>query len=182
MRNYPQWMLFKTEQRGDRLEKFPVSPHTGKVVDAHDPQHWVTYDTALAALAVIPGSQGITFSFTESDPFFFIDIDHCLQADGQWAPNALQLCAAFPGAEVEVSVSGTGLHIFGIGAPLPDYKVKARDGSFDIYTAKRFVAYTSNGTGDATQWDHSTALQATQAARFDMRRSTNGSGLPLTMS
>ena len=170
MRNYPQWMLFKTEQRGDRLEKFPVSPHTGEVVDAHDPRHWVTYEVAQAALSGrVGGAQGITFSFTEPDPFFFIDIDHCLQADGQWDPNALGVVAAFPGAEVEVSVSGTGLHIFGIGVPIPGYKVKARDGSFDIYLAKRFVAYTGNGTGDATQWDHSAALQATQAARFDMR-------------
>lgn len=167
MRNYPQWMLFKTEQRGDRLEKFPVSPHTGAVVDAHDPQHWVTYEAAQAALAGhIGGAEGVTFSFTEADPFFFIDIDHCLQPDGQWTPNALQVCGLFPGAEVEVSVSGTGLHVFGIGTPLPGYKVKALDKSFDIYTRLRFVAYTGNGTGDPTQWDHSANLQALQVARF----------------
>ena len=80
MRNYPQWMLFITawDPVAERLNKFPVSPHTGAVVDAHDPQHWVTYEVARAALSGRVGrAEGITFSFTETDPFFFIDIDHC---------------------------------------------------------------------------------------------------------
>ena len=150
MKQHAQWMLFKTEQRGARLEKLPLHPQTLQVVDAHDPANWTDYEGARLAAAT--HGLGLAFVFTESDPFFFVDVDNCLDDSGQWSPRALELIQSFPGAEVEVSVSGRGLHIFGVGTVDPTYKVKASDGSFDLFTAHRFVAYTGNGTGDPCAW------------------------------
>src|SRR3546814_4622589 len=55
----------------------------------------------------------------------FLDLDKALGADGQWLPFASQLVACYPGAFVEVSSSGAGLHIIGTGpAPAPAHRNK----------------------------------------------------------
>lgn len=152
--NYPQFILWKSVQRGDRTDKLPVNPHTGAVQDAHDPAIWLGLEAAEQRAADI--GVGVGFVFTAADPLFFIDIDNCLQADGQWSPLAIELCGRFPGALMEVSQSGRGLHIIGTGIAPPGIKKKGP--GFDLYTEGRFVALTGiNARGDVSA-DNSPAL------------------------
>lgn len=87
------------------------------------------------------GMSGVGFVFTERDPFFFLDIDGALQA-GAWSQTAQALCAMLPGAAVEVSQSGTGLHIIGSCVKPFTHGNKNTPLGLELYTKERFVALT----------------------------------------
>lgn len=149
---FPQFILYilvPSQTRPGKTDKFPVDWRTGAVVNAHDAQAWTTADNALAQLAAGRG-HGIGFVFTAADPFFFLDIDEAWDG-ADWSPLAKSLCAAFPGAAVEVSSSGRGLHIIGSGsgAADPNHACKDTARGLEFYTSGRFVALTgTNAVGD----------------------------------
>ena len=119
---YRQFILYGPDKK-------PRSPHTGQVSDPHDPTQWVDGLTALIAaerFGLAPG-----FVFTANDNLVFLDIDHALQPDGTWSPIAVALCQQYAGAYVEVSTSGTGLHIIGATAPL-DHPCRNRTYSLEL--------------------------------------------------
>lgn len=136
--------------RAGKFDKFPTNWLTGDVVSAHDPQHWVDHNTATANAAARGPGHGVGFVFTESDPFWFLDIDNCLLPDGSgWSPLAVELCTALTGAAIEVSQSGKGLHIFGTGT-VPEHACKNVAHGLEFYHAGRFVALTgTHAAGDA---------------------------------
>lgn len=158
---YNQFIVWKKIpiQGSNRSEKKPVHPQTLRNHDPHDPAIHMPADVAIAAAAGAGPEYGIGFVFTERDPFFFIDIDDCLNSDG-WDDTARDLMTRFAGAAVEVSDSRTGLHIIACGTPPTPRRCKSIDPSytFDLYTEGRFVALTcANALGDA--WtDHTAAL------------------------
>ena len=87
--------------------------------------------------------------FTDQDPFFFLDIDKCMQPDNTGSQTATDMCAAFAGAAVEVSQSGKGLHIFGRGTA-PVHGCRNIPLGLEFYTESRFVALTGiSALGDA---------------------------------
>lgn len=149
--SFPQFIVYiLVPNAKGKTDKLPVDWRDGKVASAHDRATWTTFDNALAQVANGIG-HGVGFVFTEQDPFFFLDIDNALQADGTWSPLANYLCAAFPGAAVEVSSSGRGLHVIGSGAgSVPaDHRCKNSALGLEFYTAERFVALTgTNAIGD----------------------------------
>ena len=155
---FTQFIVWRLEPRpGERAAKIPVSHVTGKNIDAHSPAHQTDFATASAAAARLGANHEVGFVFTENDPFFFLDVDDCRDGPG-WNELARWACDAFPGAAVEVSQSGEGLHIIGtatVGAHVSKNKTIA----LDIYTELRFIALTGTSmVGDAAT-DHSPALQ-----------------------
>lgn len=144
-----QWILWKLVQReGQKPLKLPVSPHTGKVIDAHDPQEWLPYDKALDQVGPM-GATGVAFVFTEAAGFWFLDIDDALDGSGQWSVTATTLCQMLYGCAVEVSQSGRGLHLFGRGT-IPEHGCKNGDLKIEFYHTGRFVALTGyQASGDA---------------------------------
>lgn len=151
---YRQWLCYKivpSKRRPGKMDKFPVSTTTAKIVDAHNPAHWVDAQTALNAAASWGSEYGVGFVFTENDPFFFLDIDDAFDGQ-QWSPLSKQLIDMFPGAAVEVSQSNTGLHIIGMySGAAPDHGCRNDPLGLELYTAERFVALTgTNATGDVT--------------------------------
>lgn len=152
---YPQFVLWKLVNKpGEpKASKMPVNPHTLQVFEEGsgyqtNPACWVTADRAIE-LANQTGLN-VGFLFTDNDPFFFVDIDGALQADGQWSPMAVEMCHAFQGCAIEVSTSGTGLHIFGVGSAPEGHRNVDHKVGIEFYTKKRFVALTgTNAIGDA---------------------------------
>lgn len=69
-----------------------------------------------------------------------IDLDHCLSARGKLAPWAKEIIDAVPGAVVERSVSGRGLHIFGL---LPEAPGRRRSKA-EVYSRARFIRTTED--------------------------------------
>lgn len=146
--NYNHFIIWKPVPVGAKITKKPVNAHTGIVHDPHDPAIWMSANDAIAALQRFPG-YGLGFVFSKLSPFWFIDIDDCLEPSGQWSQVALNICTKFQGCAIEVSQSGTGLHIFGTGEP-PPHGCRNKPLGLEFYDDVRFVALTGDNTmGDA---------------------------------
>jgi hypothetical protein len=139
--------LVPSATRPGKTEKFPIDWRDGSVSNAHDPDIWVDAKTACAMAPVWGADHCVGFVFTRDCGFWFLDVDGCLQPDGTWSPIARELCAALPGAAVEVSQSGRGLHLFGRGLvpPHSSKRGEAQRLGLEFYTEGRFVALTGNG-------------------------------------
>ena len=175
MAQYRQFLchvLVPSTTRPGKMDKFPVSPHTGAVVSAHDPQHWTTAEHACACAAQWGEQYGVAFSFQESDPFFFVDIDGACD-NGVWSDTALKIASMFPGAAMELSQSGKGMHIFGTGKA-PAHGKKNISFNLEFYTELRFVALTGIGAVGDAGTDHTAALHALTAEYFPANASANG--------
>lgn len=139
--------------------KYPLDPYTFARSDAHNAAIWLDADTACSLAASRGFGYGVGFVFTENDPFFFIDIDHCF-VNGAWSQFAVDTIQQFAGAAVEVSQSGTGLHIIGYGQAPKQRRKKEQSGLFELYTELRFVALTGNGASGGITVDHTSTLSA----------------------
>jgi len=134
---FNQWLNYRlTPKPGGKMKKEAVG-RGGYRVDPTDPAEWMSYEEA--ALTGKP----LAFSFSESDPFFFLDIDNALLDSGQWSDRATELIRRLSGAAVEISSSGRGLHIFGVGSVGP-HGNRRDDLGLEFYTRGRFVALTGN--------------------------------------
>jgi len=123
-----------------KYDKIPVHPQTGAAISPLDPANWLTHDAAVAT------GRPVGFVFTRSDDYFLLDIDNCREGDG-WSQRALDILGAFPGAAVEASYSGTGLHVIGRcdkSAVSGDTHKNKFDG-LEFYTSERFVAFGPYG-------------------------------------
>lgn len=152
------YVLIPSKTRAGKTDKFPIDYRTGQVSNAHDPNIWLSADAAINEAKRFGNSYGVGFVFTEQDPFWFLDIDECLEPCGtKWSPIALSLLAAFPGAAVEVSSSGQGLHIIGSGRS-PTHSCRNKDLKLEFYTSGRFVALTGINAGGSVALDCSVVL------------------------
>lgn len=154
-----QYIPYSLVKVGEKTTKRPHGSTT-------NPGDWMTYDEALAK-----GADGVGFVFTSEDNYFFIDIDHCL-VDGQWSPLAVELCKTFAGCYVEISQSGTGLHIIGSYTSIPEHACKNIPLGLELYHTERFVALTGTGAQGSWECDATSALNATIARYFPREEST----------
>ena len=123
MAQYNQFITWKLKEGKNKdgspkWDKVPTDPVSGFAIGPHTSSNWMDHETAVAAFEASSHSDGVGFVFTEQDPFVFVDIDKCRE-NGVWSPVANDIIAALPGAAVEISQSGKGLHIFGRCAPMP---------------------------------------------------------------
>ena len=147
---YKQFIVYKlVKNDNNKFDKIPLDYRTGQPGNAHDPNIWLNINTALALANHY--NYGIGFVFTENDPFFFLDIDNCLDVEKkEWSQLATNLLTAFNGAAIEVSVSGKGLHIFGTGH-IPEHTCRNSEHGLEFYDKNRFVALTGmHARGDAS--------------------------------
>jgi hypothetical protein len=166
---FKQFIVYKSVpsvSRPGKTDKYPVDHRTGHFpVSAHDPQYWLDSETAIRTAGSWGEPFGVGFVFTEQDPFWFLDIDGCLQADGQWNPVSQQLSGLLSGCAVEISQSGKGLHFFGIGRP-PAHGCRNDAYGLEFYHAGRFAALTGIGAIGNAACDASSILPALIAAYF----------------
>lgn len=161
---FRQWIVVKlVPLPSGKIDKLPVDYRTGRVTakddgGAHNPAIWLDYSTAaLAALQIGASRHTVGFVLTANDPFFCVDIDSARLPSGAWAQSAVALRGMLPNTVAEVSVSGTGLHLWGHGAVPPHSAGNERLGeeqgvitSAALYTDKRFIVIGQHATGDMT--------------------------------
>ena len=138
---FNQWLNYRlvpSTRTPGKMDKHPIG-RGGYRVKLTEPAEWMTYEEAASL------SDKVAFVFSKSDPFFFLDIDGAKQPDGSWSPVAQTLLGQLKGCAVEVSSSGTGLHIFGVGHP-GEHGCKDKSNSLEFYTEDRFVALTGHET------------------------------------
>ena len=134
---FNQWLNYKlVPLPNGKNRKIPIG-RTGEAVSPVDPAEWMSYEEA--ALTGKP----LAFSFSESDPFFFLDIDNA-RTDTGWSSLVVALRDRLAGCAVEISSSGNGLHIFGVGSLADGHTNRRDDLGLEFYTRGRFVALTGN--------------------------------------
>lgn len=153
MAQYPQFILYRLvpSAKPGKMDKLPVDWRTGQLPDKGQggAALWTTHANVASVLPMYGSEYGIGFSFSADTPFWFLDIDNALQADGTWSPLAIELVTRLQGCAVEISQSMRGLHIFGTGV-VPDHACKNVALGLELYTEGRFCAMTGTGAvGDA---------------------------------
>lgn len=148
-------------------EKTTKDPETGKKKKTSicTTWSWMNWKTAFQIFEYNRGKpgqyDGIGFVITDT-PFVFLDFDHCLDENDKITDPAIQKAVDyFRGCYVEISPSGTGLHIL-VYAPKADIGQGNRpclpgtDVAFEIYDKDRYMTITGNRYGDGfermTDW------------------------------
>ena len=139
---YDQFILWTAVTRHDkRIDKLPMDWRSGKLANAYDSTIWTDLKTILKAAKSCGSLYNLGWVLTKNDPFYFVDLDNCLTSSDAWSPVAIDIMAKLPGAAVEVSTSGQGLHIIGQGV-VPDHCCKNESLGIEFYTDKRFLTLT----------------------------------------
>lgn len=152
--DYPQFVLYIVRPRPGKTgktDKFPINPTTGRAADPTDPATWLTLEAAQKRVTAGIG-EGVGFVFTRNDPFFFLDIDEAY-ANQSWSADATALCSQFPGCFIEVSHSGTGLHIIGSAPLIPPHGTRCNSKGLELYSHGRFVALTGKSASGTALTD-----------------------------
>lgn len=148
----PQWVCWRLEWRPNskKWTKVPYTPApNGMNVSMHasttNPATW----RPLADCEMVykfGKVDGVGFVFSAADPYCGVDLDGCRDpANGTldaWAQPLVQQAVAL-GLFVEVSVSGTGLHIIGRGR----WGDGKRKGGVEVYDRERFFTMSGDRTG-----------------------------------
>lgn len=146
-----QWVCWRYGDRGDgKPAKIPIDPYTGKPADVTDPDCGTTVVTARLhheegyvhergyGEKIEPTTDGLGFVFTDDDPYIGIDLDNCVDEDGniaEWAQRIVDEVDSY----AEFSPSGTGIHIITKGV-LPEGNVKR--GNVELYEKDRYLTVT----------------------------------------
>lgn len=127
-----------------------------------DANTWGTFQEAVTLLEFpcqYPRDEfdGIGYVFAPFDPYFGVDLDRCLTADGEVFEWAIPYLEMLRGSYGEISPSGTGIKFWGRGA-LPDGKGTKRGGlgpdgtgAVEIYDRSRYFTVTGNRWSDVAQ-------------------------------
>lgn len=101
-----QWVTWK--YIGDDRRKVPYQIN-GLPAKSNDPETWTTFGYASKS------GHNLGFVFAPDDGLFGIDLDGCISADGELQAWAQEIVDRF-GTYAEVSPSGHGVKLWGIGA------------------------------------------------------------------
>jgi putative DNA primase/helicase len=135
LRVRPQWVVWKAV--GDKPDKVPYSARTGRRASSTDLLTWSTFQEALEAYEN-GDYAGLGFVFSSADPYTGIDLDDCVDEDGEIASWALEIVRYFD-SYTEFSVSGGGLHLIVRGKAL-----NRRKGGIEVYSTERFFTVTGH--------------------------------------
>lgn len=119
--------------------KVPLAVGADKVTPASstDPSTWATYATAKRSSA----GTGLGFVLSSVDRFVCIDLDHAL-LDGELREWARDLVNRLPDTYIEVSPSGTGLHIWGYGTVGRGRRIRRGEAAVEVYDRSRYITVT----------------------------------------
>lgn len=160
------FVVWKRVPRDDgRTDKVPVSIETGVPIDGQLVENRMTL--AEAELWVSQGAgDGVGVVITPESGLFFLDLDKCRDAN-DWMPHAKQFVARFPGAYLEVSQSGQGLHVIGsYNGERPTHGTRNKPYRLELYSGARFCALTGIGASGSIESDHTEALRLFLAELF----------------
>lgn len=132
--NFVLWRL-EPDTKG-RMRKVPYTP-SGRKASTTDPNTWTSYQGATKALQ--SGKYG-GIGYVLDGGVVFIDLDHCIDGNGILTPLAQNIVDAFRDSYVEVSQSGSGIHIFALGQLTKAIKTQ----QIEMYDTGRYAALTDN--------------------------------------
>ena len=139
--DHDQWVCWRTERRNGKPTKVPYNPRTEAMASTTNPDTWSSFNRCQQAT----GYEGVGFVFTQDDPFVGIDLDDCIDDAGQLSPESQAIVDAM-GSYAEISPSGRGIKIFGVGSR-PGSRSKttrvAGMSAVEVYDAGRYFTVTA---------------------------------------
>lgn len=116
--------------------KIPKNPRTGKNAQSTNPDTWGTFDEAVEALTkyAADGISNIGFVFSKDNPYFGVDLDHCMD-NTDFVDEFVETLQSY----AEFSRSGEGIHIICKGK-LPEGN--RRKGGVEMYSEGRYFICT----------------------------------------
>ena len=174
----PNWVVVRTRKnfRNGKLDKFLINPHKGDFAESDNPETWADFDTACK-FAKENGGATLAYALDGKDNIACIDIDHCINENGEYSVVARDALARCGQTYTETSVSGTGVHIFGKtdGA---DLRTFSKDGDMEYYRKAHFIAMTGNGvTAKNLESFDNPDMQKMLEDKFEKRVECKGAGL-----
>lgn len=133
MTELDRWARYANTPRGGRLTRRPITPR-GMSASSTQSRTWSPY------VAVRDSRHGDGMGFMLGDGIGCIDLDKCI-VDGRLEPWAQEILDRCPATYIEVSPSGTGLHIFGRLDPGPGRGQRAGI-RIEVYSTARFMTVT----------------------------------------
>lgn len=138
--------LWKYEQRGNsKPTKVPYQVNGCKALP-NNPSTFTTFDTALK---VVSQFDGLGIGIFEG--ISAIDIDHCVDEDGNLSDLAENIVALFKGSYVEYSPSGTGIRILFLTSDFEyekkKYYINNQNNGLEVYVSGATNKYVTV-TGD----------------------------------
>jgi primase-polymerase (primpol)-like protein len=116
---------------------------TGRPASSTNPLTWSSYADARRSVK----GDGLGFVLN-GDGIVCIDLDHCY--DGIPTAQAQAVLDLFPDTYVEVSPSGTGLHIWGFAPLLKGRRFTLNGLSVEVYPSGRYMTVTGNAVNKAS--------------------------------
>jgi putative DNA primase/helicase len=144
----PQWVgwrfVWREGKPGEagKWTKAPFRADGKGGAKSTDPETWATFDQAKTSVKRL-GFDGIGFVFSPEDQYFGVDLDACRDKEtGQLTPEASDWVNRF-GTYCEVSPSGTGVKLIGLGA-LPEGTMGRRNATTgaECYDRGRYFTVT----------------------------------------
>ena len=143
------WVVWRAETRDGKPTKIPYQVNR-RTAQSNQADTWTDYQTVCDHL---DNFSGIGFVFSEDDPYCGIDLDDCLDAQGELKDWAKPIVDRIKGVGYgERSPSGNGIK-FWTRATLPPeakhkaYIVKDAD-AIEAYDRVRYFTVTGRGKGD----------------------------------
>jgi len=138
MRRRPRWVRWDGR-------KIPLRTDA-RFASVTDPSSWSDYATASRSTI----GSGVGYVLTVADDIVCIDLDHVISDEGVLAGWAAELLAQLPETFIELSQSGTGLHVWGRGGLAQGRRVAMPEGTgLEVYGDRRYIAMTGQVWRDA---------------------------------
>lgn len=146
MRTLPNWILWKLETVNGHITKVPYSALYHGRASSTNPKTWTAFEDVARVFESSDEYNGIGFVFTEETGIVFIDIDHCIDEDGEVDSRYSDIVPKFENTFVDYSQSGTGVHIFAKGT-VPN-SFRNNKSNVEMYIGRQFVAMTGNAINE----------------------------------
>ena len=145
-----QWICWRLEPdpKGGKDNKIPYCAFSGKRASSTNPETWTDCRTAMESRDKYLYT-GVGFVFVKEGGIVGVDIDHCLDpATGEPNQTAADILSMLPPTYIEVSPSGTGLHIF-LKGKMPDGGCKNAKTGVEMYAHSRYFTMTGRRYKDS---------------------------------
>jgi len=143
-----RWCVFRLQFSPDKpVKKIPYQPSGRKAYINYAPT-WSSFAECMKAIDFGIG-QYPGIALTKEFHLCCIDLDKCINSDGEYSAIAIKYLELFKSAAyIERSLSGTGLHIlfWYTGKSVPPVHPEPGNG-VEIFTDNRFIIFTGDTVG-----------------------------------
>jgi primase-polymerase (primpol)-like protein len=133
----------------ENLPKFHTRPSQGHRASASNPSTWGTLDETLTC-AEKYSYNGIGFVTVAEDGIILIDIDNCLDENGQPNEIASDIIAHLPPTYIEISPSDKGLYVY-LKDDIPARGNRNSKTGVEMYSSNRYFTLTGRNIQDAIE-------------------------------